>query len=134
MMRIVLALLALIAGVSIGTPLLAATVTVVQGQVLINRGQGYRLVEGSTEANPGDMVVVNPGGLAQIAYPDGCSIQLQPGSIVAIGQPSPCQAQQEQAGQAAGVSGTAIAIGAVVVGGGVAAAVLLSQKDNAASP
>lgn len=132
MIRISLVLLAFIVGVSIGAPAFAATVTAVQGQVLVNRGQGYQLIQGATEVNPGDTVVVNPGGIAQIVYPDGCSMQFQPGSVVAIGPQSPCEAQQ-QSGQA-GVNGTTLAIGAVVVGGGVAAIILLSQNDKPASP
>lgn len=130
MTRVTLALLAFIAGVSISAPLLAATVTVLQGQVLINRGQGYKLIDGSTEANPGDTVVVNPGGMVQISYPDGCSMQFQPGSVVAIAALSPCQTEQTGL---AGVNGTTLAIGAVVVVGG-AAAILLSQQDKPASP
>jgi hypothetical protein len=136
MIRVLLASLAFILGVSTSASSFAAIVTVLQGQVLVNRGgQGYQLVEGSSEANPGDMVVVNPGGIAQIVYPDGCTVQVQPPSVVAIAPQSPCQTEQE-ASQQPSVNGTTLAIGAVVVvGGGVAAAILLSQKkDKPASP
>lgn len=133
MTRVRLALVAFIAGISLSAPSLAATVTVLQGQVLINRGQGYQLIDGTTEASPGDTVVVNPGGSAQIAYPDGCSMQFQPGSVVAIAAQSPCSAQQQQSG-ASGLNGTTLAIGAVAIGAGVGAALLLGQDDKPASP
>jgi hypothetical protein len=100
-----------------------------EGQVLLSRGQGYRLVEGSAEANPGDTVVVNPGGRAQIIYPDGCAVQVQPPSVVAIAPQSPCLAGQPT------VNNYTVAIGGAVVGLGIAAGILLTQKkDKPASP
>ncbi len=44
----------------------AATVNVTEGQVLINRGQGFQQVEGSAEASPGEMIVTTPEGGAEI--------------------------------------------------------------------
>ena len=115
----------------LGTPSFAATVNVNQGQVLINRGQGYEQVVGSTQANPGDTIVVNPGGSAQVLYPDGCSAPVVPGSIVTVASQSPCQTQT----QTGTMDGTTIAVGAAVVAGGIGAVILLSQKkDKSASP
>jgi hypothetical protein len=63
---------------------LAATVNATSGQVLINRGEGYMMVAGSTQGNPGDTIVANPGGSAQIVYPDGCAVDVSPGSVATI--------------------------------------------------
>jgi hypothetical protein len=92
---------------------------------------------------PGDTVVVNPGGMAQIVYPDGCTVQVQPPAVVAIAPQSPCQTQQtptnEQQGtavsDATGLGPDTVIVGSIVVGGGIAAAIiLLNQKDKPASP
>jgi hypothetical protein len=110
----------------------AAQVDRLQGQVLINHGKGYRQVTASTEAAPGAKVVVNPGGTAQVLYPDGCAVVIQPGSVYTVARESPCLAQGGQA--PSGADGSALALGAVVVGGGVAALLLLNSNDKAASP
>jgi hypothetical protein len=117
----------------------AATVTVEQGQVLLNTGQGYRLVQGSTNVNPGDMIVVNPGGMARITYDDGCVREVRPPAVTAISSQSPCQQNQsspegEPHGGTGGISTTHVVLGTALVGGGVAAWLLLSRKDKPASP
>jgi hypothetical protein len=118
---------------------LAATVNATSGQVLINRGEGYTMVAGSTQANAADTIVVNPGGSAQIVYPDGCVIDVSPGSVAAIAVRSPCgggggsNSSTETAATNGVSNGTMFAIGALAVGGGVAAALFL-QKDKSASP
>ncbi|MGH8432064.1 MAG: hypothetical protein ACREUF_16840, partial [Solimonas sp.] len=56
----------LIAAIVCSVPADAATVKAVQGQVLVNSGQGYRLVDGSTILEPGATVVANPGAVAQV--------------------------------------------------------------------
>jgi len=124
----------------------ATSVTAEQGQVLLNTGQGYRLVQGSTNVNPGDMIVVNPGGMARITYDDGCVTEVRPPAVTAISSQSPCQAQQqtqgapqddtpgEQHGWLGGISTTHVVLGTALVGGGVAAWFLLSGKFKPASP
>jgi hypothetical protein len=107
--------------------------------VLINRGEGYMMVAGSTQANTGDTIVVNPGGSAQIVYPDGCVIDVSPGSVATVSAQSPCggggssSSTETAATNSGSNNGTLFAIGALAVGGGVAAALLL-QKDKSASP
>ena len=110
-------------------------VNATQGQVLVNQGSGYQQVAGSVDVGPGSTVVVNPGGSAQIVYPDGCSVAVQPGSVYTIAPQSPCLAAG--GGEATtGLSGSTLAIGAVVIGGGIAAILLLNNggSDKAASP
>jgi hypothetical protein len=138
MRRLALALVAFLFGVSVTAQAFAATVQVLQGQVLINQGQGYRMVQGSTEASPGDTVVVNPGGAAQIVYSNGCTIKVLPQSVVAISPQSPCQAASQPppelpAPDGPGISTTTLVVGgAVIVGGAVAALLLIKGKP--ASP
>jgi hypothetical protein len=69
----------------------AATVRAVQGQVLVNAGQGYRLVDGSTELDPGGTVVANPGAVAEVVYPGGCVVTVQPGSVYLVASAPPCR-------------------------------------------
>jgi hypothetical protein len=108
----------------------AATVESLQGQTLINRGQGYQLIERSTEAYPGTTVVANPGSSAQVVYPDGCKVPVDPGSVYTIAPKSPCETGEASGGT--GISTTWLVVGGVVAAGGGAAALLLALK--AASP
>jgi hypothetical protein len=119
----------------------ATTVTAEQGQVLLNTGQGYRLVQGSTSVNAGDMIVVNPGGMARITYDDGCVTEVRPPAVTAISTQSPCQQQKQSPPQdeprgesQGGISTTHVLLGTALVGGGVAAWLLLSGKLKPASP
>jgi hypothetical protein len=142
--------LALIAGVVFGAAAQAATVRAVQGQVLVNAGQGYRLVDGSTELDPGGTVVANPGAVAEVVYPGGCKVTVQPGSVYLVVSQPPCQAanverppppparerpertertedRTETANPSGGgiSNGTAWTVGAIAVIGGGAAAYFL---------
>lgn len=102
----------------------AANVANIQGQTLLNAGSGYRQLVGATEAGAGSKVMANPGGQAQVTYPDGCVVTVNPGQVYTIAPASPCS-------QGAAPLGSPYAIGAALVGG-VAAAVILSTKS--ASP
>src|SRR5215467_447386 len=122
----------------------ATSVTAEQGQVLLNTGQGYRLVQGSTNVNPGDMIVVNPGGMARITYDDGCVTEVRPPAVTAISSQSPCQQQKQSSpqddpqggsqGGTGGITTTHVLLGTALVGGGLAAWYLLSHKGKPASP
>ena len=139
-MRVAFASTAALLVISMASQALAATVNATSGQVLINRGEGYMMVAGSTQANAGDTIVVNPGGSAQIVYPDGCVVDVSPGSVAAVSAQSPCgggggstSSTETAATNSGSNNGTLFAIGALAVGGGVAAALLL-QKDKSSSP
>ena len=137
MRRLALALFAFLFGASASASAIAATVIVLEGQVLINRGHGYHMIQGTTEAGVGDTIVANPGGAAQIVYANGCTKEVLPQSVVTISRHSPCRAEQpvrEGHTSAPEISGTAIVAGSAIVAGGVLGAVLLSQKSKPASP
>jgi hypothetical protein len=140
-MRVACASIAALLVITTAGQALAATVNATSGQVLINRGEGYMMVAGSTQANAGDTIVVNPGGSAQIMYPDGCVVDVSPGSVATVLAQSPCgsggggssSSTETAATNSGSNNGTLFAIGALAVGGGVAAALFL-QKDKSASP
>lgn len=120
---------ALLLACLVGTAAKAATLEAIQGQVMVNKGNGYRFVSGTVELNPGDMVIANSGGGAQLIYGDGCNVPVQAGAAVTVGDQSPCAAQGGSNGGPALGPGT-LALGAVVVGGGIGAAVLLSGQNG----
>ena len=129
-MRSLRVLITLMACAALCAPALAATL-VSTGKVLVNRGSGYQTIYGSTELKPSDLVVVDPGGAAQITYPDGCSVAVEVGALVTVGAQSPCAA----ASGAGGFGGAGIFILNAGVAAGVVGAVLLNQnKDKPASP
>src|SRR5271169_1996889 len=69
----------------------AATLAGLHGNVLINRGGGgYVPASGATELVPGDRVMAQADGGAEITYPDGCKVQVAPVGVVAIAEHSPC--------------------------------------------
>src|SRR5580700_2274404 len=69
---------------------LAATIDPVQGNLQLNRGQGFQPVNSRVDANVGDTVVVGPGGAAAVTYSDGCKVSVQPGAVTTIAPLSPC--------------------------------------------
>lgn len=117
-------------------PVRAATLEGITGQALVNRGSGYELAVPGMQLNPGDVVVVNPGGSARIAYPDGCAAPVQPGAVVAVSEVSPCASITTGAAQDQPTFDvtTGVVIGGVVAAGVGIAVLLNANKDKPASP
>jgi hypothetical protein len=88
-MRRLIGLLAGIAGVLMATPAPAqdykALVEVTSHQISVNRGTGYRQVDGITPVNPGDLVMASssPEGHGWIIYPD-CDVEILPGRVYTV--------------------------------------------------
>ena len=100
----------------------AATVTVVEGNVSINRGAGFKPVNGGTGAAKGDRVMAAANSVGQITYDNGCVEEVRAGRTVTVKEPPPCV--PGATGDAAGILGGGVApvvIGAALVGGVVAA-------------
>jgi hypothetical protein len=117
----------------------AATLEGLQGVVLVDRGGGFSIVNGPTQLKPGDSVIANPGGTAQIVYADGCRVPVNPGDVVATLQQSPCaggNTQAPAASEGGSINTTTWLVGGAVVGLGAGAAVLLlsDDDDDPASP
>jgi hypothetical protein len=79
-----------LSAVLFGLPCLAAaskpvaSVEAITGKVLINRGQGFKEISGSAQANTGDQVMVQPGGRGKVLYTEGCMVDVLPGAVIGI--------------------------------------------------
>ena len=133
-MRFVSAAAAFIMGTAIGGAAFAATVTATQGQVMINRGQGYELVVGSTEAAPGATVIVNPGGSALVVYPDGCEVTVEPFTVHAINAISVCSDKSATAADSSKKTLFYVLGGAALLGGGALAYLWATHTAVALDP
>lgn len=69
---------------------LAATLTPLSGKVLVSTGKGFNPVAGTAGVSPGDRVMVQPGGSAELSFGDGCSLPLSPGAVFTVPATSPC--------------------------------------------
>jgi hypothetical protein len=70
----------------------AATVESVQGDVLINHGEGFVKAASGAQANAGDQLMATPGSSAKLVYSDGCQVNVIPGRVVGVGAQPPCKA------------------------------------------
>ncbi len=110
----------------------AAKLVGVKGKVLVNRGNGYELGTEGMDLKPGDTVITNPGGEAQVVYEDGVTAGVQPGNVVTVGDLG--------AGAGAVVAESSLGTGALVVGGLAVAGLVgvvvgvSNSKDKPASP
>jgi hypothetical protein len=122
----------------------AATVSKRSGGVLINRGSGFVTLGADAELTPGQQVMVQQGGSASIVYANNCVVRLGSGVWFVQAVP-PCAngateidftGRMNQATPPTEPTDvTPFVVGGVIVAGGVAAAVVLTQnKDKAASP
>ena len=111
-------------------PARAATIQTNAGDVLVDQGtgSGYRAVKGTFQAKPGDTVMAQIGGSADVIYDDGCRQKVEFGTIVTIAPVSPCKAGPPV------TQDYSLAVGAVVVGAGVGAVILLSDGDSSSKP
>jgi hypothetical protein len=122
----------------VATTARAATVTAIQGDVLVNHGSGYERVVGQMEVMPGDTVVVGTAGAAEITYGLGCIVPVPIGAVVAVKAEPPCGplttgAVDDPAPNL--LTPTTVTLGVVALGGAALAAVALTKKkDKAASP
>ena len=129
-MRIVLVIVSIFSSLVACPYAFAAMVNATVGQVLVNRGQGYKQVIGSSEAAAGDIVVANPGGSGQVVYSDGCTVTVNPGSVYTIALHSPCSKDGDTGSSGMSTTTMLVVGGAVVVGGGGAAAYFLLSKPS----
>ena len=116
-------------------PAFAAQVRVVpdekssKGAVMLSDGKGYAPISGPTVANPGNSVIAFSGGHATVIYPDGCTVDVNDrGTVVRVSETSPCKGPAGFLPNG-GFSGGKYLVGAVIVGGAIAA-VSLSGGDG----
>ena len=113
--------------VSITSSSWAATVSGLQGQILINTGNGFRVLQGSAQVGVGARVVANQGGQGTVLYDDGCPVTVNPGEVYTIAAVSPCTTGQ----QGSGPTTNGFAIGAAVGGAAVGGVILLNGLSSA---
>ena len=89
-MRISLGLIALGSALIFGTSAFAATVTSERGEVLVNRGAGYKPVTQPMQATAGDQVMAKPKSSGRVVFSDGCTVIVVPGVVFIIAAKSPC--------------------------------------------
>ena len=109
-------------------PAEAMTLVVQKGEVLVNRGDGFRPVTGSMEIEPGSAVVVQGGAAAEFVCSESIRFAMAPGYHPV---PVDCARPQEQAFEidTAGY----LLIGAGVLGGAIAILEATSDDDKSAS-
>jgi hypothetical protein len=122
---------ALSAAFAFTTSSFAATLSPGQGDVLVNRGTGYRPVKQTMEVSAGDQIMVKPKGEAHLTYPDGCTVLLRQGAVYIVTTQSPCVNKGNLYETPASLSADAVFAATAGVSLGM---VLLSSKDKSASP
>ncbi len=111
----------------------AATLINVNGNVLVNTGNGFQTaVEGQT-VNPGNRIMVGRGGgSATIAYDLQCIERVALGRVITVQTAVPCNtpgAQTAPAPLGAGVS-PGLVVGGVAAAAGVGVLIYLGTKKN----
>ncbi len=107
--------LALFFGISFAAE--AMTLVVTKSEVLVSRGEGYQPAAGSLSVAPGDSVLVNAGGEAEIICADGGRLALREPGYYAV--PSDCAAAQAQIQDVTTGFETLGAMGPLLLGGAV---------------
>jgi hypothetical protein len=98
-------------------PKAGASLSSIEGSVLINKGEEF--VEGTSGGTlgPGDRVMAMDGSSALLRFEDGCDVRVDPGTVVTMGEGSPCAGwpllveQVAPGGLAVGAAGTTGAVG-----------------------
>lgn len=94
---------------------MAASLTGVQGTVLVDRGNGFVLAQTGADLRAGDRVMVQPSSSAQINFANGKSQILQPTGAIYTVPPDDQEAAAPVEAEAAGAGG--FTQGAIIVGG-----------------
>lgn len=132
--------IAVLMSLDAGAAFAEATVGAVSGTVLVNRGNGYVRLTG-TSVKPGEQIMVRPGGQATLTYADGCVSRAVPGTVLVVGSASPCSMltpigstdpslADGQAETGVGGIGLPVVVGGLVVGTGIIAGVIGITSTN----
>ena len=79
-----------------GTVAQAATLSSIQGAVLVNAGQGYKPAQSTLTLSAGDAVMVEPGTPRAFLL-DGCQVQVQAGGVLVIDRNPPAHCAPSRA-------------------------------------
>jgi hypothetical protein len=124
----------------------AAVVNRSSGDVSVNDGSGYRIVKGSANVAPGDLVRTGKKGVATIVFDNGCVSKVSDNKVVRIDESLACPATarsfQALAPEAPVVPEATVAdptiggfnplyvIGGLAVVGGITGAVVATTSSN----
>jgi hypothetical protein len=110
----------------------AKTLVTIKPGVLVSQGEGYVAVTGTTPVAPGDTILVNDGGLAEIQCAPGEALTLSEPGYYKV--PADCGAASAQdlfsAFEGLGAVGPLL-LGGAVLGGAIA--ILEGSEDSPAS-
>jgi hypothetical protein len=152
-MRLALASVALMSGISISLPSLAAKVESIEGRVWINRGKGFQRLSAPADVKAGDVIFASVRSGAEIVYDDLCTAKVRSGAEVTVAREPSCETSSAMMHLGAGSLkdappvyydappplvdagpdysvDPALLAGGLVVGGVVAAVLLLSDDDD----
>jgi hypothetical protein len=76
--------------IAVASGVQAAEIRPLRGEILVNSGTGYRVIEGRVEIDAGNAIFVRPQAQASLIYADGCSVDIVPGAVVWVRPSSPC--------------------------------------------
>ena len=114
----------------------AATLTVQEGLVKLNRGKGFQPVKGTVVANAGDLVKVYPKGKARLAW-EGSQLDLGPGVTRVVQDPSSFRTEATETINAEGLGTAQInplyLAGGLAVAGGIAGGVAAATSGGGGS-
>ena len=143
-MRTFLVLSALLSTSFVCASASAATLTPERGEVLINRGDGFRPVTKTTAVVPGDQIMANPRGKGHVQFLPTCQVIVEPGSIFVVPSEPPCKPTARYIPTGGSLKDgpqppperthAHYLSGAALVGAAIGTVVLLRDKDKPASP
>jgi hypothetical protein len=90
----VLSLVALMGGAPV---VHAATLSGIQGGILVNRGTGFEPAIGAIELPEGTTIIANPGASATLNYDATCAVSVVPGGVTMVAAKAPCAPGQKSA-------------------------------------
>lgn len=129
---------ALAAQCAFGASVHAAALDAIQGTVMVNSGTGFKPVGENYVVNPGDKILVSPGGSVRIVYSEGCWEDVEISGVKTVPAKPSCVGGEQNANAPGGEGGapgpltptTSLIIGGVAIAGGVAAAVAVNNSGG----
>jgi hypothetical protein len=135
-------------GVAVSAESPVASLTDIQGKVLVSQGEGFTSAAGLISLNVGDKIMVGPESSAAVYFEAAaCSVVAKPASIFVVPAEAPCTAQTGMATDSLFVTPVAdapaydsaaapvlpILLGGAAVAGTVAIVVVATKKKNKSS-
>jgi hypothetical protein len=74
-------------------PIQLASLSSVDGKILVNQGHGYVAAKPGMMLSDGDRVIALDGSSAAVVYSDGCVTQVRENNILAMNQAAGCKQQ-----------------------------------------